>query len=284
VLSEYAGEDCQVLVALHAIKSAGSVERFARDHPGRPVVVAITGTDIYADGGGLETAQRIARSANRVVFLREPLGADLERLFGTPVPPKYRVIVQSAEQPAVRREPPADRFEVCVLGHLRPVKDPFRAAKAVRLLPPVSRIQVVQVGAALSSEMEAQARAEQADNPRYQWVEELPRADALHLLSGCRLLALTSVNEGGPSAVSEALACGVPVVSSRIEGVVGLLGAGYPGYFTVGDTAALADLLRRCETDGPFYRELSEWCEGKRPLIDPAHEAENWRELLAELT
>jgi putative glycosyltransferase (TIGR04348 family) len=284
VLSEYAGEDCQVLVALHAAKSAGSVERFARDHAGRPVVVAITGTDIYADGGGLETARRIARSANRVVFLREPSGADLERLFGTPVPPKYRVIFQSAEPPAVRREPPADRFEVCVLGHLRLVKDPFRAAKAVRLLPAASRVQVVQVGAAISPEMEAEARAEQAGNPRYRWVGELPRADALRLLSGCRLLALTSVNEGGPSAVSEALACGVPVVSSRIEGVVGLLGAGYPGYFPVGDTAVLADLLRLCEADAPFYRRLSEWCEGKRPLIDPEHEAESWSKLLAELT
>jgi putative glycosyltransferase (TIGR04348 family) len=284
VLSEYTGEDCQLLVVLHAVKSAGSVERFARDHPGRPVVVAITGTDIYADSGGLETARRTAWSADRVVFLREPSCADLERLFRTPVPPKYRVIFQSAESPAVRRESRPGVFEVCVLGHLRPVKDPFRAAKAVRLLPAASRVQVVQVGAALSPEMEAEARAEQADNPRYRWVGELPRADALHLLSGCRLLALTSVSEGGPSAVSEALACGVPVVSSRIEGVVGLLGAGYPGYFPVGDTAALADLLRRCETDQPFYRHLSEWCEGKRPLIDPAHEAESWRELLAELT
>lgn len=281
--TEYAGEDCQFLVALHAVKSAGSVEQFGREYSGRPAVVAITGTDIYADCGGLETARRTARLADQIVFLREPSGADLDRLFGK-VPPKYRVIFQSAECPPQRREPRAGVFEVCVLGHLRPVKDPLRAAKAVRLLPPESRTQVVQVGAALSPEMEAEARAEQAVNPRYRWLGELPRDDALYFLSGCRLLALTSVNEGGPSAVSEALACGVPVVSSRNEGVVGLLGADYPGYFPVGDTAALADLLRRCETEETFCRQLSEWCAGKRPLIEPVREAESWRELLAELT
>ena len=284
MLTEYSGEDCQFLVALHAVKSAGSVARFVREHPGRPVVVAVTGTDIYTDGGSLETARETARSADRVVFLREPSDADLERLFGKTVPPKYRVIFQSAEPPPICREPRAGVFEVCVLGHLRPVKDPFRAAKAVRFLPPASQVRVVQVGATLSPEMEAEARSEQAENPRYRWLGELPRDDALYLLSGCRLLALTSVNEGGPSAVSEALACGVPVVSSRIEGVVGLLGADYPGYFPVGDTMALADLLRRCETDEPFYRHLSEWCEGKRLLIDPASEAASWQELLAELT
>lgn len=283
MLTGYGGEECHLLVALHAIKSAGSVERFVRAHPGRPVVAAVTGTDIYADGDGLETACRTARVADRVVFLREPSDADLDRLFGTPVPPKCRVIFQSAEPPPVRRGPRAGVFEVCVLGHLRPVKDPLRAAKAVRLLPAGSRVRVVQVGAALSPEAGAEARAEQAENPRYRWTGELPRDDALHFLSGCRLLAVTSVSEGGPSAVSEALACGVPVVSSRVEGVVGLLGADYPGYYPVRDTAALAALLRRCETDGPFYRRLSEWCEGKRPLIDPAREAASWRELLAEL-
>jgi putative glycosyltransferase (TIGR04348 family) len=284
VLTEYRGEFCHFLIALHAVRSAASVERFVRDHPGRTAVVTITGTDIYAEAPSLESARRTAGLAARVVFLREPSPDELGRLFGASDTPNYRVIYQSAEPPMVRREPRTDVFEVCVLGHLRPVKDPFRTAAAARLLPPESRVRVLQVGKALDPQMEAAAKAEAASNLRYRWYGELPRADALHLLSGCRLLALTSVSEGGPSAVSEALACGVPVVSSRIDGVIGLLGPDYPGYFPAGDTAALAVLLRRCESDQVFYRRLADCCDDRRPLIDPARERAAWRELLAELS
>jgi glycosyltransferase involved in cell wall biosynthesis len=94
---------------------------------------------------------------------------------------------------------------------------------------------------------------------------------------------MTSYSEGGPSAVSEALACGVPVVSTRISGVVGLLGDRYPGYFPVGDTPELARLFRRCETTPAFYDALKEWCGGRRHLIEPAREMESWRALLGEL-
>jgi hypothetical protein len=75
----------------------------------------------------------------------------------------------------------------------------------------------------------------------------------------------------------------VPVLSSRIAGSVGLLGADYPGYFPVGDTAALARLLERTESDAGYYRALQQWCTRLRPLVDPARERQSWADLLAEL-
>ncbi len=174
-------------------------------------------------------------------------------------------------------------FEVCVLGHLREVKDPFRAAAAVRLLPRASRVEVAQVGGALSDEMEAQARAEAASNPRYRWLGEHPRWKAVRVLARCRLLVLTSVMEGGANVVCEALACSVPVLSSRISGSIGLLGEDYPGYFPVGDTEALAALMGRAETDPGFYTGLKARCEAQAPLVDPARERERWDALLKEL-
>ena len=170
-----------------------------------------------------------------------------------------------------------------MLGHLRPVKDPFRTALAVRLLPPASRLAILHLGSALSPEMAAQARAEAAVNPRYRWLGEVPRGRALRVLGRCRLLVLTSELEGGANAISEAVAVSVPVLSSRIAGSVGLLGADYPGYFPVGDTAALARLLERAESDAAFYRALQEWCARLSPLVDPVRERQSWADLLAEL-
>src|SRR5262249_10341841 len=169
------------------------------------------------------------------------------------------------------------------VGHLRPVKDPLRTALAARLLPAASRIQVFHVGGALSEDMAEQARTEAARNRRYQWLGELPQDEALGVLSRCRLLSLTSESEGGANVISEAVVAGVPVVSSHIDGSIGLLGEDYPGYSPVGDTQALADLLWRAETDLEFDNALRDRCARLRPLFDPARERQSWYDLLSEL-
>jgi glycosyltransferase involved in cell wall biosynthesis len=131
--------------------------------------------------------------------------------------------------------------------------------------------------------MAERARAEAAVNPRYRWAGELPRIDALRLLSRARLLVLTSLLEGGANVISEALAAGVPVVSSRIPGSVGILGEDYPGYFPAGDTEALAALLQRAEADQEFYQDLKARCDRLASRFSPEGEREAWARLLEEL-
>ena len=103
------------------------------------------------------------------------------------------------------------------------------------------------------------------------------------MLASSRLMVLTSRLEGGANADSEALACSVPVISSRIPGSIGLLGEEYPGYFPVGDTQALSDLLCHAETDAGFYESLTSWCERRAALVNPANERRAWQDLLHEL-
>ena len=98
-----------------------------------------------------------------------------------------------------------------------------------------------------------------------------------------RLLVLTSLMEGGANVVSEALACRIPVISTRISGSIGLLGSGYPGYFPVGDTQALADLLLRAEQDSKFYGSLKTAIRSQRKIVHPRTETASWRSLLKEL-
>ena len=64
------------------------------------------------------------------------------------------------------------------------------------------------------------------------------------------------------------------------SGSIGLLGDDYPGYFPVGDTATLAQMLEKVERDKGFYRELEEWCGQLTPLVHPDRERESWQELL----
>jgi putative glycosyltransferase (TIGR04348 family) len=239
----------------------------------------LTGTDVY---GSIHTAAKARRSldlATRLVVLQPLAIAELPKETRA----KARVIFQSVPLAAARTPPRADSFDVCVLGHLRPVKDPLRAARAARLALPASRLRVLHFGKALSKHMAAQARKEQAANPRYHWFGELPRRQALRRLARAHLLVLTSKSEGGANVISEALAHFVPVISSRIAGSVGLLGEAYPGYFPVGDTHALAALLERAEFDKRFYENLQTLCKECQPLIDPERERRSWEELLHEV-
>jgi putative glycosyltransferase (TIGR04348 family) len=278
--TEYrSGGRCDALVALHARRSFPSIERFHRDHPERPLILALTGTDLYGDLRDDAQARRAVDLATRLVLL-QPLGI---QQLSEGARAKARVIYQSATPPSGARRPNTRVFEVCVLGHLRPVKDPLRAAAAARLLPASSRVQVAHVGAALTPEMKAAARAEEAANPRYRWLGELPRWKGLRVLARSRLLVLSSEMEGGANVVSEAVVCGVPVLASRIAGSIGLLGEAYPGYFPVRDAAALARLIARAETDAAFYDALRTWCAGLAPLFDRARERQAWKHLLDEI-
>lgn len=279
IREEYCGEACDVLVALHARKSAPAVFRSFEAHPQRPIIVALTGTDVYRDLPDSVEARQALAIAWRLIIL-QPLA--IQRLAEV-----YRwktcVIYQSAA-PTRNPEPPSpDHFDICVSGHLRDEKDPFRAAAAARLLPAASRIRILQAGRALTHDFEERARQEQRENPRYCWLGELSRKAARRLLASSRALALTSEMEGGANVLSEAVVDGVPVIASRIDGSVGLLGPDYPVLYEVGDTEALARLMSRFEQDKLFYQEQKRHCLGLQPLFDPVRELAEWRRLLEEV-
>jgi putative glycosyltransferase (TIGR04348 family) len=280
VATDWRGQPCDVLVAIHAGHCAEAVARFRAARPGAPLIVGLAGTDVYRDILTQGAAQLSLELASCLIAL-EPLGLNE---LPPALQPRARVLFQSARPPRGRFRPRDGVFEVCVMSHLRAVKDPLRAAHAARLLPADSRIRVVHLGGVLDPALAHEARAEAAANPRYQWLGELPRWQALRVLARSKLLVLSSLLEGGANVISEAIATGVPVVSSHIPGSAGILGRDYPGYFPVGDSKALAGLLHRAEADPGFYQNLQAWCARLAPLIHPVRERAGWKALLAEVT
>src|SRR5215831_157313 len=122
IQTTYDGSSCDLLLALHAKRSAAAVFEFHDAHPGRPVIVALTGTDLYRDIDRSRAAQRALEIAARLVAL-QPLANDrlASHLRG-----KLRVIYQSVDRNPADAIRPAHKFRVCVIGHLRKLKDPFR--------------------------------------------------------------------------------------------------------------------------------------------------------------
>ncbi len=254
ISTEWDGRPADVMLALHARRSHASIKEF----PG-PVVLALTGTDVYQDIHTSADARRSIELAQRFIVL-QPKAA--EEVPGR----KVHVVVQSS---ATRlRHRPVKRFRVCVIGHLRAVKDPLLTLRALQHVD--REIEVIQLG-----ELLEKALKPKTSDRRYRWLGSVPHGRALQWLASSHAMVISSRMEGGANVVCEALRIGVPVLASRIPGNVGLLGERYAGYFPVGDERALARLL---EKDERFYAGLKRQIAPLRAMVSPRSEA---RALLA---
>jgi len=283
ISQRYDRQPSDLLIALHARRSHPSITRFRCAHPDTPIVVALTGTDVYRDIHQNQRARESLALADRIVVLQPHALRELT----TRQRKKAVVIYQSVNLPSFkkprRRTKVSNHFEVCVIGHLRPVKDPFRATLAARMLPASSQIRVIHVGGAMSMQMERRALAEMQRNRRYLWRGALSRKRTLSLLAGSKLCVISSRIEGGANILSEAVVARVPVLASRIAGNVGILGANYPGLFTVANTYELMELMFRAESDRKFLRNLQHSLSKLAVLFAPRRERAGWSCLLAEL-
>lgn len=285
ISNEYEGQRFELLLALHARRSYSAIERFNSEHPKSPVIVALTGTDLYRDIRKNKLAHKSLDIATRIVALQPKALEELKTGWRD----KTRIIYQSADSVSGNSFRPVPMnsakksFTVCVVGHLRAVKDPFRTAMAARLLPPSSRIRILQIGQAMTTAMDKRARAEAKRNDRFQWLGEQSRSRTLGILAHCHLCVISSRLEGGANIMSEAIGASVPILASRVAGNVGILGRDYPGLFTAGNSEQLARLLLRAEGDSKFLARLKSCVKKLKPLFDPKQEEKAWANLIGEL-
>jgi len=278
VMTGYEGEPCDLLIALHAWRSHKAIETFRHIWPELPLIVVLTGTDIYRyqHSDPVPTLAAMA-AADVLIGLHDLVGEDITPEFHN----KLVTLYQSAPTlSAKKRERAGKAFNVCVIGHLREEKDSLRAAMAARLLPTESRIRVLCAGKAHNLQWQQRGRAEIAKNSRFLWYGELGREDTGNLLVQSQLMVISSVMEGGANVVSEACRAGVPVLASDIPGNRGLLGQDYAGYYPVADTQALAQLLERAETDSGFLHTLTRQVKGLASRFTPERERRSLEQAL----
>ena len=266
------------MVALHARRSASSIAAWVRAHPDKPLAVVLTGTDLYRDILDDAAAQHSLDVATHLVVLQsDGLTALPARWRG-----KAQVIFQSAAalKPAAKT---SHVFRALMVGHLREEKDPLTfMAAAAQPLP--ARVRLDQIGDALDPALGAAARATAAAHPHYRWLGGLPRAATRQRIKQASVLVSCSRMEGGAHVILEAVLSGTPVLASRVGGNVGMLGDDYAGYFPLGDSAALAALLRRCAQEPDFLGLLQRQCAQRAPLFNVRTEKQLVIKLLTPVT
>ncbi len=278
LMPRWDGATADVMVALHARRSAASIAAWSRAHPQRPLAVVLTGTDLYRDILVDPEAQMSLHLAQRLIVLHEGAARD--------VPAALRDKCHVSLQSAPSRRPLAKSaalLRCLMVGHLRDEKSPRTYFDAARSLAARDDIRLDHIGAALDADLGAEAQAVQRAQPRYRWLGALPHAATRSRIQRAHLLVHASRIEGGAHVVIEAVRSGTPVLASRIAGNVGLLGVDYGGYFEFGDAAALAALVERCRDDPAMLNGLRAHCDRRAPLFDPARERATLRRLIADM-
>jgi putative glycosyltransferase (TIGR04348 family) len=278
VAGAWQGGDEDLMIALHARRSAASIAAWAAQAPGRPLVVALTGTDLYRDIDTDASAQRSLALADALIVLNA-LGP--QRL-APPWRAKAQVVLQSC---AARRPRPRARrhLRAVVVGHLRDEKDPLTVLRAMRRLADRPDIRLDHLGHALDPALGDAAEALAREQPGYRWLGGVTHREARQRIAAAHVLVHPSRMEGGAHVVIEAIRSGTPVLASRIDGNLGLLGDDYPGCFEPGDDAGLAELLRRARDDPDMLPSLAAQCALRAPLFAPEAEAASLAALVSGL-
>jgi putative glycosyltransferase (TIGR04348 family) len=278
VALDWQAGDEALMIALHARRSAPSIARWRAVHPQGPLLLVLTGTDLYRDILSDEAAQRAVAQADRLAVLNQ-LGA---RALPTAVQAKAVVLLQSC---ASRRATVKTQrhLRVVMVGHLRDEKSPQTYFAAVRRLAHRRDILFDQIGGGLDPTLAEQAGALAATAPQYRWLGALSHRKARARIGNAHVLVNASRMEGGANVLIEAMRSGTPVIASRIDGNVGLLGEDYGGYFPVDDAAALSALIERARDEAAMLPGLRAQCEARASLFDPARESGALRSTLASM-
>jgi putative glycosyltransferase (TIGR04348 family) len=268
-----------LLLALHARRSAPSIQAWAAQRPGSPLLLVLTGTDLYQDILGDAAAQTSLRLANALIVLNERgLCALPEGLRA-----KAHICLQScsARQPLAHK--PKRWLRALMVGHLREVKSPQTYFEAAELLTDRPDIRLDHIGAALEPALGAAAQALMQRCPQYRWLGALAHEATRKRIQAAHVLVHPSRLEGGAHVVIEALCSGTPVLASRVDGNVGLLGEDYPGLFDWNDAAGLASLLRQCRDDPAMLTALQTQANARAALFHPEQEKSRLRAIVAGL-
>jgi putative glycosyltransferase (TIGR04348 family) len=270
--------DESLMIALHARRSAPSIQAWRAAHAHRPLMLVLTGTDLYRDIDIDASAQHSLALADALVVLNE-MGP--QRL---PVAArdKAHVILQSCTARAPMHKT-ARHLRALMVGHLRDEKDPRTYWRAVQRLASRPDLHFDHIGDVLDAELGAEASALADAQPRFRWLGGLPHGRVRRHIQAAHVLVHASRMEGGAHVVIEAIRSGTPVLASRIDGNLGLLGRDYEAVFEPGDDSALAALLARARDDPAMLPRLAAQLATRSALFAPSAERAALHQLVGTL-
>lgn len=282
IMTSWTAQPADAMLALHARRSAASIQAWRAASPRRPLVVVLTGTDLYRDlltpGPSADDVMASLRAADAIVVLNTLAPQRLPEALRE----RTHVVLQSCAWRRPRPRPQG-HLRVLVVGHLRDEKDPRTVFAAMRRLSMRPDIRLDHLGDDLDPTLGDEARQLAAEQPNYRWLGPLLPSEVRTRMAAAHVLMHPSRMEGGAHAVIEAVRSGLAVLASRIDGNVGLLGGDYPGLVEPGDADGFARRLQQLRDEPAMLADWTRRAQALAPRFDPLQEQQSLRTLLASL-
>ena len=235
---------------------------------GCPVVTTVRGEDANRADGSFLHRMLIAlcfQLGQRVVTVSDDIANSLEKRF--PSMADCVVMIPNGVDMDVVNDSAAQcsgsAVRILMIGSLIPRKSVQTALQALTRLP--ANFTLTVLGDGPERERLEILVDTLALSDRVTLAGHVPPDEVRHWLGRADVLVMTSLSEGRPNAVLEAMAAALPVVGSDIPGLRELVLPGESGeLFPVGDDSALANALLPL-TDKTLRRRLG---ERARHLID----------------
>jgi len=246
------------LVHSHFIGLNGLIGSEIKERYGVPLVVTAYGGDAYSLPFGDSYRRKMATSvisrADRLIAASRPmvenlvnLGADRGkiRVIATGYDATFRP--SSKDESRARLSLPASKVILLTVANLVPQKGHSYLLEAFsRLSRSRPDLFLVLVG---GGELEAALRKKATDlglKDNIMFTGPLPHEQIPVWMCACDLFVLPSVNEGTPTVIPEAMACGRPIVATRVGGVPDVVSDDSVGYLvSANDEVALSDAILR---------------------------------------
>jgi glycosyltransferase involved in cell wall biosynthesis len=150
-------------------------------------------------------------------------------------------------------------LNVVTVGSLIPRKNVSTLIRALQRLPDLKAVQLVIVGDGPEREELECLTSELGVESSVSFTGPVPPGDVVRYLEAADALVLCSLSEGRPNVVLEAMAAGIVVVATAIQGVTEIIDDGKSGLlFEPDNAAALATQLEKLRKEPDLRLRLAE--------------------------
>ncbi|MBI3858940.1 MAG: glycosyltransferase family 4 protein [Thaumarchaeota archaeon] len=245
------------IVHAHFLGICGHLGAAVKTSAGKPLVVTAYGGDAYAtpyrDQFSMELATGIISKADRLIAVSRSVSEKLVELGASEA--SVRTIPNGVDLSTFK---PGDRKEARnALGLDQDKKILLTVANLVKvkgheyLLEAMAEVRrgrgdvilILAGGGVLRSKLEKKA-ADLGLNKSVVFLGDRPHSEIPKWVSACDLFVLPSLNEGLPTVLAEVMACGRPIVATRVGGIPEVVtGDGLGLLVEKGDSRALASAI-----------------------------------------
>lgn len=276
-------DEFDLMIGIHATRSSNAAAYWVSQKGDREncpsLIMTLSGTDLYLDYPENKHTELSLKLASKLIVLQSLAPRKLPQHLAN----KCEVIYQSCPSlPALAK--PAKPMTFLMVGHLRDVKDPLTFIKAAEALQHRNDLNFIHIGQSLDDQLAEQATLASANLPNYQWLGEVSAPETRHWIQKAHALVHASKQEGGAHVIMEAVTAGTPVIASRMDGNLGMLGEDYPAYFEVGNFQQLAELIARFadQPESAWVLSMQHTCNNRAALFAPELEASHLLSLVQQ--